>query len=398
MNIHSMNFEQNELTNNNASIMNSSNYDQMHTNAFLSIDQDNDVFDPLTINNDWSIPIDNNLMSDSPIQNVDCTESQQHITRSSFDTVDTGSDNSLFNNNDYEACSEFINKVRPKRRSAPKKTTETKHKKAKGGTFTSQYRGVYKRNDKWNSQIQYQGKKKYLGSYPYEIEAARAYDEAAIRYHASRAVTNFDYSKADREKIVQGQCTINNYNESVSVNNCVKKIKENVFDTNQVYTDETKSLSSPVTTTSDNQSQKITIANNIQITNLYATTDTPHIFSTNTSIPFLSPNSNMASSQSINNISNTTLNYNPTIINNHNSLNNTLIYNDNQTNYVANINPSTTSNVKPTKSKYDIIPFDELLRRSQKQEMFMKQFCGKDINTIIAANKQIHLNDYSVAF
>ena len=44
-------------------------------------------------------------------------------------------------------------------------------------------------------------KKKYVGSFPNEIQAARAYDIAAIQNHGPKAKTNFKYEINDIIKI-----------------------------------------------------------------------------------------------------------------------------------------------------------------------------------------------------
>ena len=58
---------------------------------------------------------------------------------------------------------------------------------------SSKYKGVSwkKRTKKWNVQISYDGKSKAIGSFDNESDAAKAYDEAAKKYHKEFAVLNF---------------------------------------------------------------------------------------------------------------------------------------------------------------------------------------------------------------
>lgn len=45
-------------------------------------------------------------------------------------------------------------------------------------------------------------KKRYVGSYSNEEEAARAYDKAALQNHGTKAKTNFDYADEGLKRIM----------------------------------------------------------------------------------------------------------------------------------------------------------------------------------------------------
>lgn len=56
---------------------------------------------------------------------------------------------------------------------------------------TSQYKGVFKNGKLWRANIRINGLQTLLGSFSDEIEAAKAYDEAAKKYHKEFANLNF---------------------------------------------------------------------------------------------------------------------------------------------------------------------------------------------------------------
>jgi len=72
----------------------------------------------------------------------------------------------------------------------------TCNKQNKRAGCSSQYRGVsFDRKRKyWNVQVVLEGKYVFFGRYKSEIEAAKAYDEAARKYHGEFARLNFPES------------------------------------------------------------------------------------------------------------------------------------------------------------------------------------------------------------
>ena len=73
------------------------------------------------------------------------------------------------------------------------------HRKKGSGTTQSKYKGIYwrKKNRKWQALITFEKKRIYLGFFRSEIDAAKAYDHAAIKYHGEFASLNFPQSRSD---------------------------------------------------------------------------------------------------------------------------------------------------------------------------------------------------------
>lgn len=67
------------------------------------------------------------------------------------------------------------------------------HRKKRPGTKHSKYKGLCrtKKTRKWQVRITFEKKQIHLGLFADEIEAAKAYDEAARKYHGEFASLNF---------------------------------------------------------------------------------------------------------------------------------------------------------------------------------------------------------------
>lgn len=68
---------------------------------------------------------------------------------------------------------------------------------------SSRYKGVswYRRDGRWCARIKVNGRERWLGSFPSEESAARAYDAAAREYHGEYASLNFPTGHGERSAL-----------------------------------------------------------------------------------------------------------------------------------------------------------------------------------------------------
>jgi len=71
-------------------------------------------------------------------------------------------------------------------------------KKSRG----SKYRGVSRNGNQWQVLIMVNKKKRYVGSFSTEEEAARVYDKVSLQNHGSKAKTNYFYTEDEIKSII----------------------------------------------------------------------------------------------------------------------------------------------------------------------------------------------------
>lgn len=73
----------------------------------------------------------------------------------------------------------------------------------------SKYRGVSRNGNLWQVLIMVNKKKRYVGGYLSEENAAKAYDKVALQFYGIKAKTNYNYSKEEVRTIINSPLLIN---------------------------------------------------------------------------------------------------------------------------------------------------------------------------------------------
>ena len=88
-----------------------------------------------------------------------------------------------------------LNNRRANLRPATRTENNRNRRKAQRRNYSSRYKGLtwYREQERWIVRITVNRKSEFIGSFKNELEAARAYDRAAVKYHGEFASLNFGY-------------------------------------------------------------------------------------------------------------------------------------------------------------------------------------------------------------
>ena len=178
----------------------------IYSSPFNSINFLNKKTTPESQNQDENKKLPKNPNVIRTIKNKKIVYCQAEKSKSFSSGNDSNCEISLSNTNnnskEYSDCTACISSndvnIEENDSKENEKYTEDKTKRGKRG---SKYRGVSKNGNQWQVLIMVNKKKRYIGNYKTEDEAASSYDIVAIQNHGKKAKTNFYYTPEEIQKI-----------------------------------------------------------------------------------------------------------------------------------------------------------------------------------------------------
>ena len=124
---------------------------------------------------------------------INVSQNQYHKRRF-LDTIDFESNIARLLTTVKRVLNENKVMIHKKRKSAARRLVSSRR---------SQYTGVFKNGDNWQTLISIHKRKTYIGTYTKELEAAKIFDFYSILLNGVTAKTNFDYTKKDIIEMIE---------------------------------------------------------------------------------------------------------------------------------------------------------------------------------------------------